>query len=308
MPTLTTNQLTNAREDLSEVISNITPTITPFTTLIGKGKASNQRHEWFRESLAAPNANNALADGAVAPDATSTIPEKLSNMTQTFAKTVAVSGSAQAFKTVGAKNELNRQLVNKGLEIRRDVEAAFISANPSDSSSTRKLGGAIAWVKTNADVGDTGAVAGYSGGAVGAVTAGTNRPFTEDMLLDALEGIFVNGGTPKKVMTGTAMKKKISSFGISQKQQNAKDKTNHQAVDLYVSDFGTVDLIAHPYWQVSTAVLAFDPELWNAAYARSFEKSELGKTGDFDAYLLTTEVTLECMNEAGNASILDVNS
>jgi hypothetical protein len=308
MPTLVTSALTNAREDLSDVISNITPTITPFTTLIGKTKATNQRHEWLSESLSAPNANNAIADGAVAPDASATVPVKLSNMTQTFAKTVAVSGSAQAFNTVGSKNELNRQLVNKGLEIRRDIEAALISANASDAGNTRKLGGAIAWVKSNAQVGATGTTPGYSAGIVAAPTAGTNRAFTEAMLLDALQAIFVSGGTPKKVMTGTAMKKKISTFNGNGQKQQAADKKTVQAVSIYESDFGTVDLIAHPYWQVDTCVLAFDPDLWNAAYARSFEKKALGVVGDFDAFMLTTEVTLECVNEAGNATIRDVNS
>lgn len=307
MPTLTTSNLTNLREDLSDVITNLTPTATPFTSMIGKDKATNQRHEWMRESLASPDANNAQADGAIAPDASATVPEKLSNMTQVFAKTVAVSGSAQAFNTVGSKNELNRQKINKGLELKRDVEAAFISANASASGNTRKLGGAIAWVKTNASVGSNGATIGYSGGNVGAITNGTNRALAENMLLDALEGIFVQGGTPKKVMTGTTLKKKLSMFSAGgAKQQMAKDETVHQSVSLYVSDFGTVDLIAHPYWQVSTAILAFDPELWTAAYARSFETEKLGKIGDYDSYMMTTEVTLECKNEAGNATIRDV--
>lgn len=307
MPTLTTSNLTNLREDLSDVITNLTPTATPFTSMIGKGKATNQRHEWLRESLAAPNAMNAQADGAIAPDATANIPEKLSNMTQVYAKTVSVSGSAQAFNTVGSKNELNRQKISKGLELKRDIEASFISANASASGNVRVSGGAIAWVKTNASTGANGATIGYNGSNVGAITNGTNRALTESMLLDALEGIFVQGGTPKKVMTGTQLKKKLSTFtGNGTKQQMAKDETVHQSVSVYASDFGTVDLIAHPYWQVSTAILAFDPDLWSAAYARSYEAVPLSKIGDYDSVMMTTEVTLECRNEAGNATIRDV--
>jgi hypothetical protein len=309
MPTLVSSAITHAHEDLSDVITRLSPTATPFTTLIGKGKATNTRHEWTASSLAAPNPANALTDGAAAPDASANVPVRLSNQTQLFAKTVAVSSSVQATNTAGSKNELNRQKVEKGLEIKRDVEAAFISASPSDDGSTRRLGGAIAWVKTNALMGSNGATIGYSGGAVGAITNGTNRAFTEEMLLQGLEGIFLAGGTPSKVMTGTAMKRKISTFnGNGTKQQNAKDKTIHQSVDVYVSDYGTVDLIVHPYWQVSTAVLAFNPDLWEAAYLTSYETTPLAKTGAFDAHMISAEVTLACLSEAGNATIRDVNS
>ena len=41
------------REDLSDMITNISPTETPFLSSIGSSKATNVYHEWLTHSLAA---------------------------------------------------------------------------------------------------------------------------------------------------------------------------------------------------------------------------------------------------------------
>ena len=57
------------REDLSDVIYNISPTDTPFMSSIGKTKATAVYHEWQTDSLAAAAANAAV-EGADASEAT----------------------------------------------------------------------------------------------------------------------------------------------------------------------------------------------------------------------------------------------
>lgn len=140
-----------------------------------------------------------------------------------------------------------------------------------------------------------------------APTAGTQRALTETMFVTALQSIWNAGGSPKEVLANGTLKTKISSFvGGGTKQQNAKDKTVHQSVDLYVSDFGTVSITAHRNVTSST-VIAYDPELWAIATLRKYEKQALGKTGDSEKFLLVTETSLESKNEAGNAKIADLN-
>ncbi|KQY14425.1 DUF5309 domain-containing protein [Rhizobium sp. Root482] len=307
MPTLITSAVSNVKEDLSNIISMISPEETPFVTAIGKTKATATKHEWLQDTLAAANKDSAAVEGADATDSTLAGPVRISNQAQIFTKDIRVSGTLQAVSTAGTSDELARQIAKAGKEIKRDIEAALVSANPSVAVGARKLGGAEAFIVTNAQHGANGATAGYSAGAVGAVTPGTARALTEPMFISMLQGIWNAGGDPKKVIAPGTLKTKISTFvGGGQKQQNAKDKTVHQAVDLYESDFGTVDILPHRFMSATT-VIAFDPSLWNQAVVRSLEKKELAKTGDSDKFMLITELTLECLNEAGNGKIADLN-
>ena len=53
------------REDLSDVLYDISPTETPFVSMAKKGKADAVKHEWLTDSLTAP-AKNAQLEGNVA--------------------------------------------------------------------------------------------------------------------------------------------------------------------------------------------------------------------------------------------------
>ncbi len=51
------------REDLSDVIYNISPTDTPFLSSAAKTQATAVLHEWQTDSLAAAVTNNAVIEG-----------------------------------------------------------------------------------------------------------------------------------------------------------------------------------------------------------------------------------------------------
>ncbi len=95
MATLVTNSVVHAREDLANVINNITPEETPVYSLLAKSKASNTRHEFLTETLNAPNAGNAAVEGADFVDSALTTPVRLGNYTQISTKVVNVSGTLQ---------------------------------------------------------------------------------------------------------------------------------------------------------------------------------------------------------------------
>ena len=310
MPTLITNNATNIREDLGDVISRISTEKTPFKTEIGTTKATNTNHQFLKETLAAANKDNAAIEGADAVFGTLTPPDKISNTTQNFVKYVQVSATLQAVNTAGSKDEYARQVAKVGAELNRDIEAALVSANAAvfgSGSTAGKLGGAEAWIKTNAFHGSGGATAGYTGGAVGAVTAGTARPITETMFNQMIQSVWTQGGDPTLVIAPGVLKQKISQFtGNGTKYQDANTKTIYQGVDYYVSDFGKHQIIPHQFMSTTT-VIAYDPSLWAVATLRSLKKVDLAKTGDSDKKMLVTELTLESKNEAGNGKLADVN-
>ena len=53
----------NVREDLADFISRQDPESTPIISSAGRAKASQTLHEWSRDGLRAPNADNAAIDG-----------------------------------------------------------------------------------------------------------------------------------------------------------------------------------------------------------------------------------------------------
>ncbi|WP_421423431.1 DUF5309 domain-containing protein [Agrobacterium rosae] len=312
MATLKTTDVSNVREDLGNYISMISPEETPFRTEIGKTTAKNTYHETLTDELAAPNKDNAAVEGADAPLNALTGPARVGNWTQIFTKDGAIARTLESVDKAGAKSEKARQIAKKGLELNRDIEAALISSNASVATGARKLGGAEAWIKTNAFHGTGGATAGFSNGIVGAVTNATapnQRVLTEAMFNEMVQKVWNAGGDPSLVLTPGDLKVAISKFnGNATKYQEAnKSKTIYSGVDVYVSNFGTHSIIPHRYMSATT-VIAFDKSLWNVAVLDGVKKTDLAKTGDADKFQLVTELTLECLNEAGNGKIADVKA
>ena len=76
------------REDLSNIIHNISPTLTPFQNNITRGKATNILHEWQTESLDAVDPNNAHIDGDDATGDAITPTVRVNNQCQILRKTI----------------------------------------------------------------------------------------------------------------------------------------------------------------------------------------------------------------------------
>ena len=88
---LTTAAIGN-REDLTDVIYRISPTLTPLINMAAKSKASNTLHEWQTQDLASA-ASNKQAEGDDASAKTVTPTVRLQNRTQISTKTVIVSNT-----------------------------------------------------------------------------------------------------------------------------------------------------------------------------------------------------------------------
>lgn len=309
MATLVTNSVVHIREDLSNVINNISPEETPVYSLLEKKKATNTRHEFLTETLNAANGDNAVVEGANFADTAMTTPVRLGNYTQISSKVINVSGTLQAVTTAGTNNEFGRQVAKAGVELKRDIETSIVgnaASNPGGAGVARRSAGIEAWISTNVSAGTGGASPGYSAGVVAAPTDGTLRSLDENMFKSVIQQAWTNGGDVKKVIAGPALKQAISGFtGNSTKYTLSKDQTVTAGIDVYVSDFGRHEIIPHRYMRTRTVIL-FDPSLWAIATLRAMKTEDIAKTGDADRKALLTEWTLESKNELGNAKISDV--
>ena len=311
MPTFTAHTAIGQREDLTDIIYDISPTETPFMSSIGKTKATAVYHEWQTDSLAAATTANAAIEGADATSATLSPTVRLGNYTQIIQKTVQVSGTLDTVNKAGRKSEKAYQLAKASAELKRDLETILL-ANQGRSAGTstiaRNLGSILSWIKTNSDVGSGGSDPATIG--VSTRTDGTQRTFTEALLKTVVSEVFVSGGSPKILMVGAAGKQKVSSFaGIAAQRYMAPGNTPTTiigAADIYMSDFGQISIVPNRFMRVRDA-LVLDPEYAALAYLRPFQTNDLAKTGDSENTQLLAEVTLEVKNEAAHGIIADLN-
>ena len=300
------------REDLTDVIYNISPTETPFMSSIGKTKATAVYHEWQTDSLAAATTANAAVEGADASDATLSPTTRLGNYTQILQKTIKVSGTLDAVNKAGRKSEKAYQLAKASQELKRDLETILLSnqgqSSGSSNSSARKMGSLLSWIKTNSSVQTNGGDPTTIG--VSARTDGNTRTFTEALLKEVVAEVFVSGGSPTVLMVGAAGKQKVSSFtGIGETRFNvtgAKPSTIIGAADIYVSDFGNMSVVPNRFMRTRDALI-LDPEYAAIAYLRPFMTNELAKAGDSDKTQVLVECTLEVKNEAAHGIVADLN-
>jgi hypothetical protein len=305
--TYETYDVTGNREDLANIIYNITPTDTPFMSAIGTGTATFTKHEWQTDALAAAGAN-AQGEGEDAPNAAMSATSRVLNYTQISYKPVMVSGTQESVVHAGVNSELAYQVAKAGKELKRDLELAMTGkvaadAGSGNAASARTSRGFESWCVTNKAHGANGAT-----NSAGAVTDGTQRVLTESLLKTELKKCYDEGGNPDLMIVGSFNKQKVSGFtGNSTRMDMAEDRNLVATIDVYVSDFGEVRVVADRVLRGSgrTALIA-DTEMWSTAYLRPFQTMDLAKTGDATKRLLLTEWTLVAKNEKANAKIADL--
>jgi hypothetical protein len=313
MATYQTYTSIGQREDLADVIYNISPTDTPFMTSVGKTAATAVYHEWQTDSLAAVNVSNAVVEGATASDATLSPTTRVGNRTQISQKTIKISGTLETVNKAGRKSEKAYQLAKASAEIKRDMEAILLSnqvASAGDSTTARVLGGLQTWLSSNYSGGTSGTAG--SLGTTARVT-GTDRAFTSTILNTVIQSTYTNGGSPTILMVTPAQKVVASTFaGIATRFKDVPNNVQAAiigAADVYVSDFGTISIVPNrfiPNADGDDVAFLLDPEMAAVSYLRPFQTNELAKTGDADVTQLLVEYTLEVKNQAAHGIIADL--
>jgi hypothetical protein len=315
MPTFTRFDAVGAREDLVDVIYDISPQDTPIMSSIGKSKATAVYHEWQTDSLAAASTGNAAVEGADATSATLSPTTRVGNYTQIVQKTIQISGTLESVNKAGRKSEKAYQLAKASAELKRDIEA-IITANQGqsagNSNTARVMGSLLSWIKTNTNKQES-STAGTDPTTSGISTRGdgTTRTFTETMLKDVVQKVFTAGGTPSLLVVPPALKQVVSGFeGLAQHRYNSNATgqiTILAGADLYQSDFGVISIVPNRFMR-SRDALVLDPEYAALAYLRPFQTNDLAKTGDSEKTQILCELSLEVSNEAAHGGVFDLSA
>ena len=311
MPTFTAHTAIGQREDLIDVIYDISPTETPIMSTLARTKATAVFHEWQTDSLASATSANAAVEGADGVSATISPTTRLGNYTQIVQKVVQTSGTLEAVNKAGRRSERAYQLAKASSELKRDMET-IITANQGrdqgSSTSARKLGAILSWLKTNTSKGTSGTDPTTIG--VSTRSDGATRTFTEQLLKDEIAAVFDSGGNPTMLVVGSGLKQKVSSFaGIAAQRYMApgdQPTTIIGAAEIYMGDFGQISIVPDRFMRTRDALL-IDPEYMALSYLRPFQTNDLAKTGDSEKTQLLCEFTLEMRNEAASAIVADLN-
>ena len=308
------------REDLQDAMISISPTETPFQSAIGRKSVTNTSFEWSEVDLAAPAANRVLEGEAAPGNDAPTNAVRLSNYTQISDKVVEVSDTNQKVNGVADAQTVAKQIAYKLKELKRDMEVMLLSnvaAVPGDASTARVTAGLPAFLRTNVDRGSGGASGTLSGSTSGyvnaAATDGTPRALTEAMLKSVIAQCWDNGAEPSIVLCGSAVKQKISSTftGSATKFKNVDDKKVVAAVDLYVSDFGELQIVPTRFLETRTVagrdVFVLDPNYARVAYLQTVQQKPLARTGHAERRLISTEYGLQIDSQKAHGVIADIN-
>ena len=315
MAVFQTYQTVGIREDLSDIIYSIAPTDTPFMSGVAKEQATNTTHEWQTDSLA-DVAANAAVEGADITYGTMSATTKLSNNTQISTKGIQVSGTNDAVTSAGRNSELAYQVAKAAKELKRDMETALLSnvaAAAGNATTARKLGGLPTWISSNVDAGSGGS--GSGGGAIR--TDGTQRAFTEDQLKGVLRSCFNAGGNPNMIMVDAFNKQKLSGFtGGSTRFDQAEDRRLVTSIDVYESDFGTLQVAPNRFIRGANSTAAkigqdafiLEMDYFAVAFLRDFSLQNPAQTKDADQRFMVVEYTLVSRNEKSSGMVTDLTT
>jgi hypothetical protein len=319
------------REDLSNIIYNISPMDTPFMNGVGRGSCDNTTFEWQTDTLS-DTATNRQKEGDDYASTAATEPRRLTNFTQISATQVQSSGTAEAVDFAGRKSTQAYQLAKRAKELKRNMETMLLDdtlktiASSGSARATASVGtwmGGPILLETPVLDGTQATVVGLQNlgaGSVGpdgttapAAVAGSTTAITLAGINETVSRIWDKGGTPDVIMCDGATKQTISSADVGGSvvadpignNSGSKAVTAINAVDVLVTDFGTFKIVPNRF-SVPTFAYFFDYDLWSIDYLRPFRTETLAKSGDSVKQLLISEYGLRSKNGFGNGQLRGV--
>jgi hypothetical protein len=295
------------REDLSNVIHNISPEETPFYSKAAKKAAKNTLVEWQTDSLRASAVNAHIEGDATTAEARAAT-TRLGNYTQIFKNAVVVSDSDDNVDNAGRAKEIAYQTLKIAKEQKLDIEKALFANNAraaGNSTTARELAGAPAWLTTNTVAGAGGADP--TGDGTDARTDGTQAAFSQANFDTVMQSIWVAGGKPDTVYLSAFQMNVALGFTGNNNQRSsvqAGDERVVKSLAVYVTPWGSVEFMPSRENR-SRDVFIMQDNMWEVASLRGTKNVALAKTGDNTTRQVVTELTLCAKNEAANGIIAD---
>jgi hypothetical protein len=330
------------REDLGNIIFNVSPFQTPFTSGIGQVSATADNHEWLTDNYAASAGANGVieAEAIAASDSDNSARVRLGNRIQIAQKVVAVTKKAEMFDRAGVPGkEMAYQLMKLGKELQMDVERQTLAITldgtglaegtigtqnlgagtgrnikATGSSSARgNSAGLPYFLKSNESVGATGAKNDSNTGEANVLDPGNNAAFVEATLEGLLDGVWNNSGdfNNVKLMASAGVVSSIRGIANGMSSTVSTDLNGNSTdggniinrVAVYVSQFGPIAVVPNKHMPINTAYV-LDMSTWKLATGggKKIHTTDIATTASAEKKLLECYYTLEACSEASNAA------
>ena len=291
---LVTYQDTGRREDLLDVIGDVSPDDNPLSTMFATTKATQTLHEWLEDYLARPTTVSAAVEGGAATYSDLTPPVRRNNVTQIIETTFRVSGTERNVKVAGVGDPMDYQAARALRDWKNRLEFSIIQGARAsgDSGAARQMAGIQNIVTSH-----------YTNR-----NSGTSLSETEfnSMVYDVATDVGSND-VFDLVVTTLQLRQKISTFTAgATRYVDSSDKKLVRPVMVYESDFGVHRVFGHKDVTSSAAtpgpqLLGLKEDKWRLAYLRPPFKEMLAKDGDRENGHIIGEATLEFLAERANA-------
>jgi hypothetical protein len=327
----------NIREDLGNVIFNVTPFQTPFTSGIAQTAVTADTHEWLTDTLRVATSDNAVVEAGdpIAAVAGTTRTRK-GNFIQIADSSVVVTKKAEFMDRAGVPGrEMAYQLMKQGKELQMDVEKQTLGAygltsptvagtiGATKRQGTSALPGVSAafgsWILTNqagngvAGAADNTASDGTTAPVVGSATAAISQTEMDDLL----DGVWNSSGDfgALKLMASAGTVSSLRN-GLSGMADNVDSNLNGNSsnggniisrVAVYVSQFGPVAVVPNKHMPANT-LYAVDYSTWGLAFAggKKIHTTDIATRTSAEQKLLECYYTLECRSEEANGAYYNI--
>jgi len=284
------------REDLLDLITNLSPRETQLLSGLGTSTAKDVLHQWLTDTLKSV-AVNSYIEGVDATFPDRTDPSRLYNVSQIVRVGYEVTDTERAVANAGFNDRYAYEAQKALKEWSNDAEYALMRGSLAcgTSSVARSMQGVKNWMTSNN------------------YTDASGASMSEANLNDYLQFVWDDGTQVNALYVPMYIKRKISAFTAgTTKNTNQEDKRLVNAIDVYEADAAQmVKLFAHRYVTVSGDtrydVIGLDESKWKVAYLRKPFTRELSKTGDATKGEVVGELTLECLHKDAGFYVKGLN-
>lgn len=298
MATYQTYQQVGIKEDVSDIIKNISPTKTPFLSAIGTEKITQPLFQWQEDSLRAVNGTGSAAvEGADPTFITATPTVMRNNQSQIFVEAVQVSGTSDVVSIHGRAKESAYQLAKSASQLKRDLENALVGTAQASAAGSSGVARTMAGVQLQVAAGNIN----YMGAATALSEAG---------LLTGLQNAFTAGADPSRILVTPSNSLLVAAFGAAAGRyrtvggDGGATGTLVNVVNLYVSPFGETKVQIDRFLKAKNTLI-YDPEMWSLATLRPWTRETLAKSGDSSKQMIVGEFSLKHKNFAASAMVID---
>lgn len=285
------------REDLSDVITDLSPKSTPLVTGLGTSKAQQTIHEWLNDAIPRSTAVNAYAEAADVTLSGVTVPTRALNYVQEITRDYSVSRREVASLQAGMSNPIDFYRAKAMKYWKLDLEYSLLFGSGLSGAS------GVPWSMKGFKLAVTTNWASY----------GSGTTITEAILNDSLQLAFNDVDDMSFELYGSIQHKRtISGFTQGATKyvnwDGAADKRMINKTDIYESDVGVVKLFAHRDIGVAAKwILIIHPEAFKVAYLDKPMEMSLPSNGAYTAGYIYGSATLEFRDERGAVSINNIN-